>query len=171
MEAELLLVNFKPEQRGLMLIEEPVHEFKLPQLKREQFEDAFDEIELIGFPVSCSPFDLLQTQYRGSVFVKDLLKFHKKQVKMFIYLIARKHVPTKKGEMYFGTWIDANGDYFDTAHFPDSLKQYGFQGGGCYLLLGTVEVDYHFPTITIHKMAKMPMIPDPWYSYNKEKTI
>ncbi len=58
-EARVLLVNFKPEQRGLMLIEEPVQEFKLPQLKRESFEDAFDEIELIGFPVSCSPFDLL----------------------------------------------------------------------------------------------------------------
>jgi len=152
-----------------MLIEEPVQEFKLPELKRENFEDAFDEIELIGFPVSCSPFDLLQTKYRGSVFVKDLLKFHKRQVKMLAYLIARKHVPTKKGEMYFGTWIDVNGDYFDTAHFSDSLKQYDFQGGGCYLLLGTVEVDYHFPTITIHKMAKMPMIPDPRYSYDKEK--
>lgn len=168
-EARILLVNFKPENRGLMLIEEPVQEFKLPQLKREQFEDAFDEIELIGFPVSCSPFDLLQTKYRGSVFVKDLLKFHKRQVKMLAYLISRKHVPTKKGTMYFGTWIDINGEYFDTAHFPDSLKQYDFQGGGCYLLLGTVEVDFHFPTITIHKMAKMPMIPDPRYSYDKEK--
>lgn len=168
-EARVLLVNFKPENRGLMLIEEPVHEFKLPELKREQFEDAFDEIELIGFPISCSPFDLLQTKYRGSVFVKDLLKFHKRQVKMLAYLISRKHVPTKKGPMYFGTWIDVNGEYFDTAHFPDSLKQYDFQGGGCYLLLGMVEVDFHFPTITIHKMAKMPMIPDPRYAYDKEK--
>ncbi len=168
-EARVLLVNFKPENRGLLLIEEPVQEFKLPELKRESFEDAFDEIELIGFPVSYSPFDLLQTKYRGSVFVKDLLKFHKKQVKMLAYLISRKHVPTSKGEMYFGTWIDANGDYFDTAHFPDSLKQYHFQGGGCYLLLGTVEVDYHFPTITVHKMAKMPMIPDPRYTNDKER--
>jgi DNA polymerase-3 subunit alpha len=168
-EARMLIVNFKPENRGLMLIEEPAQEFRLPELKREHFEDAFDEIELIGFPVTCSPFDLLKTKYRGSVFVKDLLQFHKKQVKMLAYLISRKHVPTKKGAMYFGTWIDVNGDYFDTAHFPDSLKQYDFQGGGCYLLLGTVEVDYHFPTITIHKMAKMPMIPDPRYSYDQEK--
>ncbi|MGL6126568.1 DNA polymerase III subunit alpha, partial [Chryseobacterium artocarpi] len=168
-EARVLLINFKPENIGLMLIEEPVQEFKLPELKREHFEDVFDEIELIGFPVSCSPFDLLKTSYRGSVFVKDLLKFHKQQVKMLAYLISRKHVPTKKGTMYFGTWIDVNGDYFDTAHFPDSLKQYDFQGGGCYLLLGTVEVDFHFPTVTIHKMAKMPMIPDPRYAYDKEK--
>jgi hypothetical protein len=43
--------------------------------------------------------------------------------------------------------------------------------GGCYLLLGTVEVDFHFPTITIHKMAKMPFIPDPRYSMDKEKSL
>ncbi len=168
-EARLLLVNFKPENKELMLFEEPVEEFHLPKLKREEFEDAFDEIEIIGFPISCTPFDLLETKYRGSVYVKDLLKYHKRQVKMLAYLIARKEVPTKKGKMYFGTWIDVNGDYFDTAHFPDNLKNYPFQGGGCYLLLGTVEVDFHFPTITIHKMAHMPMIPDPRYAYDKEK--
>ncbi|MCU7617731.1 DNA polymerase III subunit alpha [Chryseobacterium sp. PBS4-4] len=168
-EARLLLINFKPENRNLMLIEEPVQDYKLPELKREKFEDAFDELEIIGFPTTYSPFDLLETKYRGSVFVKDLLKFHKKQVKMLAYLISRKHVPTKKGAMFFGTWIDVNGDYFDTAHFPDSLKEYDFQGGGCYLLLGTVEVDYHFPTITIHKMAKMAMIPDPRYAYDEQK--
>ena len=168
-EARLLLINFKPENRGKMLFEEPVQEYQLPELKRDFFEDAFDEIEILGFPVSCTPFDLLETKYRGSVFVKDLQRNHKKQVKMLAYLISRKHVPTKKGTMYFGTWIDVTGDYFDTAHFPDSLKQYDFMGGGCYLLLGTVEVDYHFPTITITKMAKMPMIPDPRYAYHKEK--
>lgn len=168
-EARMLLVNFRPENCGMLLIEEPVQEFRLPELKRERFEDAFDEIEIIGFPVSCTPFDLLQTKYRGSVLVKDLAKYHKRQVKMLAYLISRKHVPTKKGAMYFGTWIDANGEYFDTAHFPDSLKEYDFQGGGCYLLLGTVEIDYHFPTVTVHKMAKMQMIPDPRYSFDQEK--
>ncbi|MCD9855141.1 DNA polymerase III subunit alpha [Epilithonimonas sp. JDS] len=168
-EARLLLINYKIENRNIALFDEPANDFKLPEMKREQFEDAFDEVEIIGFPVSCSPFDLLQTKFRGNVFVKDLLKFHKSQVKMLAYLISRKHVPTKKGAMFFGTWVDINGDYFDTAHFPDSLEKYQFQGGGCYLLLGTVEVDYHFPTITIYKMAKMPMIPDPRYAYDKEK--
>ena len=36
------------------------------------------------------------------------------------------------------------------------------------MLQGRVEVDYHFPTLTIFKMAKMPMIPDPRYAYDKE---
>jgi DNA-directed DNA polymerase III PolC len=162
--ARLILVNFKPENRSLMLIQEPVKEYELPKLEHSEFEDAFDEIELLSFPVSCSPFDLLKTKFRGDVMAKDLLKHHRKAVRMLAYLISRKHVPTKRGAMYFGTWIDADGEFFDTAHFTDSLAKYPFQGGGCYLLLGNVEVDYHFPTITITKMAKMPFIADPRYS-------
>ncbi|WKL44174.1 DNA polymerase III subunit alpha [Flavobacterium sp. ZE23DGlu08] len=167
--ARLILVNFKPENRNLMLIQEPIKEYTLPVLERSPFEDAFDEIELLSFPVSCTPFDLLQTKYRGDVMAKDLLKHHKKTVKMLAYLISRKHVPTKMGAMYFGTWVDIEGEYFDTAHFTKSLEKYPFQGGGCYLLLGTVEVDYHFPTITISKMAKMPFIPDPRYSNTSDR--
>lgn len=167
--ARLIMVNFKPENRSLMLIQEPVKEYELPKLERSEFEDAFDEIELLSFPVSCSPFDLLQTKFRGDVLAKDLLKHHKKTVRMLAYLISRKHVPTKMGAMYFGTWIDADGDFFDTAHFTDSLAKYPFQGGGCYLLLGNVEVDYHFPTITVSKMAKMPFIADPRYSNSDDR--
>ncbi|MGZ5273853.1 MAG: DNA polymerase III subunit alpha, partial [Kaistella sp.] len=51
-EARLLLINFKSENRGKMLFEEPVQEYQLPELKRDFFEDAFDEIEILGFPVS-----------------------------------------------------------------------------------------------------------------------
>jgi len=163
--ARLLLVHFKPENRNLMLLQEPVKEYKLPVLERCDFEDAFDEIEILSFPVSCSPFDLLKTTYRGDVMAKDLLIHHKKQVKMLAYLVSTKQVPTKLGTMYFGTWIDAEGEYFDTAHFANSLVNYPFKGGGCYLLLGIVEVDFHFPTITISKMEKMPFIPDPRYSH------
>lgn len=168
-EARFLLTNTKPEFRHLTLLDEPQKEYKLPVINRHPFEDAFDEIEILGFPVSYSSFDLLQTKYRGTVMAKDLTNHHKRQVKMLAYLISRKHVPTKRGTMFFGTWIDAEGEYFDTAHFPNCLEQYPFQGGGCYLLLGTVEVDFHFPTITIHKMAKMPMVADPRYSMDKEK--
>lgn len=163
-QSRFILSSYKPQFKTLSLLEEPLTEYRLPLLERSKFEDAFDEIEILGFTVSCSPFDLLKTKYRGDVMAKNLTKFHKKEVKMLAYLISRKHVPTKKGVMYFGTWIDAEGDYFDTAHFPDNLEKYPFQGGGCYLLLGFVEVDFHFPTVTILKMAKMPFIPDPRYS-------
>ena len=167
--ARLILINFRPENRNLLLLQEPVKKYKLPVLERSPFEDAFDEIELLDFPVSVTPFNLLKTSFRGDVMAKDLTKHHKKTVRMLAYLISRKHVPTKRGDMYFGTWIDSEGEFFDTAHFADCLRNYPFQGGGCYLLQGKVEVDYHFPTISISKMVKMPFIADPRYSATDER--
>jgi DNA-directed DNA polymerase III PolC len=166
-EARMLLINHKCAASMPLLIEQPTKEFKFPIIERSLLEDAFDEIELLSFPVSCSPFDLLETTFKSHVVANNLNQYIKKEVKLIAYLVSIKQVPTKMGSMYFGTWIDANGDYFDTAHFPKSLVNYSFKGGGCYLLLGTVEVDYHFPTITISKMAKMPFKPDPRYANSK----
>lgn len=174
-EARFLLSKNQHKTKMISLFEEPQKDYQLPVIERNPFEDAFDELEILGFPVSYSIFDLLKIKYRGDVMVKDLLKYHKKQVRMLAYLISRKHVPIKnkygnRDDMYFGTWIDVKGDYFDTAHFPDSLSKFPFKEGGIYLLLGTVEVDYHFPTVTITKMEKMPLIADPRYSMDEEKS-
>lgn len=169
-EARLLMVNFKPEQRGLLLLEEPQQEYALPELKREIYEDAFDEIDLLGFPVSCSVFDLLQTKFRGSVFSKDLLEYHHKEVKMIGFLVTRKYVPTQKGIMYFGTWIDVQGAYFDSVHFPDQLKKFPFQGEGCYLMLGVVDVEFGVPILRVLKLAKLPYITDPRYGEQPSKS-
>ena len=168
-QSRFLIKNYKMPYRHLTLLEEPTRDYVLPKIERNPLEDVFDEIEILGFPVSSSPFDLLQTKYRGHVMARNLVKYHKQKVKMLAYLISRKHVPTKRGTMFFGTWIDAEGEYFDTAHFPNCLQEYPFQGGGCYLLLGTVEVDFHFPTITVQKMAKMPFISDPRYEMDPQK--
>ncbi|CAH0336579.1 Error-prone DNA polymerase [Flavobacterium sp. CECT 9288] len=166
-EARMLLIHHKLEVNTPLLIEEPTKEYKFPIIERSILEDAFDEIELLSFPVSCSPFDLLETKFKSGILANNLINYLKKEVKLIAYLVSIKQVPTKMGMMFFGTWIDANGDYFDTAHFPKSLINYSFKGGGCYLLLGTVEVDYHFPTITVSKMAKMPFKPDPRYANSK----
>mgnify|MGYP001799623165 CR=1 FL=1 len=139
-----------------------------PKIERDPMEDAFDELEGLGFPVSISPFDLLKTKYRGSVFARDLANLNHQVVKMVGYLVSIKDVPIKRRDghlkMNFGTWIDVHGGYFDTVHFPPSLKDYPFNGLGCYLLLGRVVIDFDFPSIEIMKMAKLPMIPDPRYS-------
>ena len=169
-EAMFLLNKNHQRIKTQCLFDEPQKDYQLPVIQRNVFEDAFDEIEILGFPVSHSIFDLLKTKYRGNVMVKDLISYHKKEVKMLAYLISRKHVPIESGSMYFGTWIDAEGQYFDTAHFPSSLARFPFREGGIYLLLGTVEVDYHFPTVTITKMAKMPLIADPRYAMDEEKS-
>jgi len=141
-----------------------------PKLERNAFEDAFDEIELIGFPVSCTPFDMVKTNYRGDVQVADFMKKEDRTIRIVGYLIARKDVPTARGHMNFGTWIDCEGAYFDTTHFPDVLKRWPFRGPGCYLMQAKVAVEFGFPSLEIEKMERLPMIDDPRYEDVKSRT-
>ncbi len=145
------------------LFREPVRKWSFPQLVRNDFEDSFDEIEILGFPVTHSPFELLKTNYRGNVLVRDLLRWENKTVRIVGYLVARKDVPTNRGHMNFGTWVDAEGSFFDTTHFPDILIRWPFKGPGCYLMEGKVVVEFGFPSIEISKVDRLPMIEDPRY--------
>ena len=53
-------------------------EYPLPPLQRNELEDAFDELELLGFPL-CDPFKLLLTTDFGDVPAHDLKsKDHKR---------------------------------------------------------------------------------------------
>lgn len=144
----------------------------LPQIETDPVENTYDELEWLGYPVSMTPFDLLKTTFRGDILVKDIMNYIGKEVKMVGYLVSIKDVPITKNMgkvmMNFGTWIDVEGGYFDTTHFPQTLAKYPFKGLGCYLLLGKVVVDFDFPSIEITKMARLPLIPDPRYSEDKE---
>ncbi|MFM7023067.1 MAG: DNA polymerase III subunit alpha [Flavobacteriales bacterium] len=168
-QARLLLGKVKPLQRDALFYTPP-KPFSLPVIERSALEDAFDEIDVLGFPVSINTFDLLDVETGDTVFVEQLGQMHNKFVVMVGMLISIKDVPTARGHMNFGTWIDSKGAYFDTTHFPDILKNYPFMGGGCYSLIGKVVVDFHFPTIEITEMKKLPMKSDPRYDDASQKT-
>ncbi len=139
-----------------------VKTFAIPEFESSMLEHAYDEIELLGFPVTISMFDLLQTTFRGDTPTKELSKHIGQTIRMVGNYVTQKHVRTIRNEsMCFGTFIDANGDFFDTTHFPPSLRQYPFNGGGVYLILGTVVEEFGFPSIEVHKMAKLPIKHDP----------
>lgn len=147
-------------QKKLFAVAEP--EYVLPELKQSPVEDAYDEIELLGFPVSISFFDLLQTKYRGEVKFDDMHKNKGKQVRMLGVFVTLKYVRTSNGQiMNFMTWIDSDGKFFDSVHFPDSLKDFPFRGFGVYLLLGIVDVEFGYPVLRAQKLARMPFVADP----------
>ena len=54
--------------------------------------------------------------------------------------------------MYFGTFVDTNGDHIDTVHFPQSAKKYPFKGRGVYELTGKVTAEFDCVNIEIEKM-------------------
>ena len=137
--------------------------YKLPIMEESRHEQAFDEIELLGFPL-CSPFDLLTTDFRGDILTKHLKKNIGKKVRMVGYYVARKNVTTVNGKlMNFGTWIDVEGYFFDTTHFPPALARYPFKGRGCYLILGKIVEDFGFPSIEVIKMELLPYVKDERY--------
>ncbi len=161
-EAHLLLNKPAKQPASLALFSTPAKNFTLPQLKHENLEDAWDEIELLGYPVSVNIFDMLRTDFRGEIQAKDLVRCIDKKVRMTGRLVTIKYVRTVKKEiMHFGTFLDHTGEFFDTVHFPDSLKHYPFRGDGIYLILGKVVEEFGFPSLEVEKMAKLPYKPNP----------
>jgi error-prone DNA polymerase len=145
-----------------LLFQEPSETFVLPELNSHSLEDIYDEIQLMGYPITKTRFDLLRTAFRGDVKADTLLHHIGKQVKMVGDLVTTKKVYTTNGKiMFFGTWLDDQGNFFDTVHFPQSLIDYPFKGAGVYLILGKVVEEFGFTTLEIQKMAKLEIKPDP----------
>lgn len=157
----LLGGKVKPRNDSELFILAPKN-YTLPELVNTNFEDAYHELELLGFPITLSMFDLLKTQYRGDLRTKELIKYLGQTVKMVGLYVCEKTVHTKNNKkMWFGTFLDADGNFFDTTHFPNSTPTYPFRGTGCYLILGKVVQEFGFPSVEVIKFAKLPIIGNP----------
>lgn len=147
-----------------VLFRQNVRKFELPEFEHNPVEDAYDEIELLDFPVSMSYFDMLKTQFRGEVMARSLKGMTGKQVRMMGALVTIKYVRTVKNEiMQFVTFLDNEGEFFDVVMFPDVLKRNPTRGRGVYLILGTVTDDFGYPSVDAQRMAKLPPKADPRY--------
>ncbi len=161
-DAHMMLGHAKKQPPRAALFAMPLKNYKLPELIQSKLEDAYDEIELLGFPVSVTWFDMLKSEFRGEVLAKDMMTNVGRKVRMLGTLVTRKFVRTVKKEvMNFGTFVDVSGEFFDSVHFPKTLEQYPFRGMGVYLLLGTITEEFGYASITVEKMAKMPVNEDP----------
>jgi DNA-directed DNA polymerase III PolC len=137
---------------------ESVHH-PLPALERWKYEDAFDQMELLGFPL-CDPYELLEEKYKNmGIGGKDLLSFIGKTISMVGYYVAVKDTSTKNHDhMSFATFIDRDGNHFDTTHFPQSIARYPFKGRGFYHLKGKVATEFDYPSLEVTYMVKLPYI-------------
>ncbi|HOX75713.1 MAG TPA: DNA polymerase III subunit alpha [Bacteroidales bacterium] len=162
-EAHMMINKSKPDLIR-PLFAPPVKNFTLPDLEQDKLDDAYDEIELLSFPVSMTWFDMLETSFRGEIRARDMIKHIGQKVRMVGHLVTIKYIKTiKKDWMNFGCFIDSEGDFFDTTHFPQSLKYYQFKGAGTYLVLGKVVEEFGYASLEVEKMAKLPVKPDKRY--------
>jgi DNA polymerase-3 subunit alpha len=148
-----------------------INQYKIPELSSSKLEDAYDQIELLGFSLS-SPFYLLETAIRRGMRARYLEKRLEKIVTILGYSVTVKKTTTiKRQRMNFGTFIDQDGDVFDTTHFPNVAARYPFRGKGIYSVTGKVVKEFGFYSIEVSKMEKLANIPDPRYAEESEKTV
>lgn len=145
--------------------ETPGENFILPELHEGEFDQAFDEIELLKFPLR-SPFDLLdwtevENKQLRLVHEKQLKQLTNAQVSILGYFICRKTTSTKQDQlMGFDAWYDQAGDYFNTVIFPTAMKQYPFKGLGIYLIQGKVMEEFGVYSIVVECLEKLPYVRD-----------
>lgn len=140
---------------GAALFEEKPLDFKLPKLHHSPFEDAMDEIEILGFPL-CDVFTLVDAELANFITAKQLPLYLGQQVEILCYYITQKPVRTVKGQlMFFGTFIDKNGDWVDSVHFPDKAEKHRLTGKGFYHIRGKVVEEFGVYSIEVTWMQKV----------------
>ena len=119
-------------------------------------------MELLGWPVSMTLFDLLQTDFRGEIMARDMVNNIGRKVTMVGNLVTIKYVRTVKKEiMHFAALLDDEGEFFDTVHFPPTLRTSPFRGDGVYMIQGKIVEEFGFPSLEVEKMAKLALLADP----------
>ena len=134
----------------------------LSVVKENALNQSFDELELLGFPL-CNPFDLIQdtSPLNATILARQMVSFKNRPIKMAGYFVCSKSLTTiKKERMAFGTWIDYEGNYFDTTHFPEQLLRHPFRGKGVYMIEGKATEEFGFFSLEVSKMNRLPFLAD-----------
>lgn len=146
-----------------VLFREKTKEYELPSLEDNPIEVAIDQRELLGFTL-VNPFELVEpdsipeSQIRG----RKLHELLGKSIYIEGRLVTVKPTKTIGGkEMNFGTWLDRDGYFFDSVHFPPVVARYPFKGRGIYRLWGVVIEDFGVVALEVAKMEKLGVKPDP----------
>ncbi|MEM1258502.1 MAG: DNA polymerase III subunit alpha [Bacteroidota bacterium] len=138
--------------------------FNIPKLDTTSLETAFEQWELLGFPL-CNPFELLKEAPKSTNGQRDLERYLNKRIDIYGYLITVKNTSTHKGyRMHFATLLDQYGEVFDTVLFPPVAAKYRFRGKGMYRFYGRVVSEFGFLSIEVIKMQKQDYIEDPRYA-------
>ncbi|TVZ26789.1 DNA polymerase-3 subunit alpha [Gillisia sp. Hel_I_86] len=160
-KAHFKLSSSKTQSIQTPLFKTQHRDFVLPQFSYSSLIDAFDQIELLGFPL-CSHFDLLKNKTANSVKAKNLGNYVGQDVLVYGNLITAKKTTTMNNKyMYFGTFSDENNDVFDTVQFPKAAEKYPLRGNGIYLCFGKVVNDLDYISINLAWITRQETAKDP----------
>ena len=137
-------------------------DWALPDLPDDPVEDAYDQIELLGFSL-CPPFELLSEKPLPSELnAVEMEQRPGQRITISGYLISRKQVRTSRGKMMgFVDFVDAEGNYFDVTMFPETYMKYPIMGVGVYRMTGKVSDDFGVPTLEVQSIRRLGYLEDP----------
>jgi error-prone DNA polymerase len=163
-KAHLFHNKTKEKNVEQMLFPPENKQFKLPNLEDNEVEQAFEQMELLGFPL-CNPFHLLPNLPPAHTLAKNIATQTGKQVTCFGYLVSLKQSRTLQGDyMFFGNFIDLEGEIIDSVHFPEIARKFPYHGKGIYLIKGWVSEEFGHYSIIANSLIKCPMIHDARYA-------
>lgn len=156
-EVSAMLSKTLHPEPGPQLFAKPSREWHLPALVNCELDDAYDDIELLGFPM-LSPFGLLKEPIETHVRSADFTRHIGREITTYGHMVNVKSLRTSKGErMYFGTFTDLDGQWIDTVHFPPHSYKQPFSGPGVYKMRGKVVEEYDFVTLEVTDIKRMDM--------------
>lgn len=135
--------------------------FKLPHLESNALIDAYDQIELLGYPL-ISRFKLLTHPMDSFLLASDISNHNNERIVIYGQLVTAKGTPTNdKRLMHFGTFLDLEGNVFDTVHFHKVSERYPIFSKGIYKVTGRVKEEMEYFCIIAEKVEFQAILPDP----------
>lgn len=181
-EANLKFAKEAPRKQKAELFATGGRNWSLPNLPDDPLEDAYDELELLGYIVSplretapvfdpkrlqgaVTPpvFTLLEQPLAPyEVLALDFPSRIGQTVHITGFLICTKRVRTIKGDMMgFSDFIDVRGDFFDAVLFPDAYEQFNLSYGQLYRLQGRLVDDFGVVGVEVKAVERLAYRADP----------
>ena len=158
-DAHFLLGHTKVSKPEKKLFDTEAKEFRLPELWYHQLENAYDEMELLGFPVTISPFDLIDRTGLPTTTAAEIHQRVNEMVEIIGYRVHIRGTHTSNGKyMTFGNLIDLEGQWINSVQFPEVATRYPFRGPGIYKLRGKVTEEFGHISLETTYVERIPNI-------------
>lgn len=160
-KAHFKLNNSKTKKDQAVLFRTAHKDFDLPEFNFDSLVEAYDQMELLGFPLY-SHFELLKNNLKPALKVKELKSHIGEDIYIYGNLITAKRVPTVNNKyMYFGTFFDEENDIFDTVSFPMVAERYPMRSKGIFLCYGKVVDELGYLSLNLKWMSRQETAGDP----------
>jgi DNA polymerase-3 subunit alpha len=137
-------------------------ELHVPILETNELEQAYEQIELFGFPL-CDPFLLFEIpEIKNSVLPEHWPEHPGFFTEILGYLVSLKNTKTQRGDwMQIGTFEDRRGVVFDVVLFPPAVARHAIRRRGIYQMSGSISAEYGYASLSVQHLNRCSALLDP----------